>query len=179
MPDLRQTRKNLKIALAAMLGVDLVMAVVYLSPVVGSADSRRQELNRLQAELNTKTRQVAPLKDVDKKVVLAQGQIADFYKKRFVSQNSEILTEFGKLASANGVTIEQGKYKVTGDGPGGLEVVTMEADLGGNYTALAKFINALERDQTFFIINNITLGGEQQGPVKLGMKLETYLKAGS
>ena len=54
----------------------------------------------------------------------------------------------------------------------------MEADLAGNYVALARFINALERDETFFIINSVTLGGEQTGPVKLQMKLETYLKAG-
>jgi hypothetical protein len=55
----------------------------------------------------------------------------------------------------------------------------MEAEFAGNYVALAKFINSLERDQVFFIINSVTLGGQQQGPVKLGVKLETYLKAGS
>jgi len=62
--------------------------------------------------------------------------------------------------------------------PGGLEPVEMEADFAGNYTELAKFINALERDEMFFIINSITLGAQQQGPVKLGVKLETYLKVG-
>ena len=31
----------------------------------------------------------------------------------------------------------------------------------------------------FFIIDSVTLGGEPQGTVKLSMKLETYLKAGS
>jgi len=179
MPDLRQTRKHLKVALAVMLGVDLLTAILYFSPVVGSAESRRQDLNRLQAELNMKTRQVAPLKDLDKKIAVADGQIGDFYKKRFAAQNSEILTELGKLASANGVTIEQGRYKMTGDGPGGLEIVSIEAGVAGNYTAIAKFINALERDETFFIIDNITLGGETQGPVKLDVKLEAYLKAAS
>jgi Tfp pilus assembly protein PilO len=179
MPDLRQTRKNLKTALAVMLGVDLLTAIAYFSPLVGSPESRRQELNRLQAELNMKTRQVAPLKDIDKKIDVAQGQIDNFYKKRFASQNSEILTELGKLASANGVTIEQGRYKVSGDGPGGLQIVAIEANVAGNYTSIAKFINALERDETFFIVDNITLGGETQGPVKLDVKLETYLKAAS
>jgi hypothetical protein len=62
---------------------------------------------------------------------------------------------------------------------GGLQPVEMEAVLAGNYTALAKFINALERDQMFFIINSVTLGGNPQGPVNLTMKLETYLKAGT
>jgi type IV pilus assembly protein PilO len=179
MPDLRRTRKNLKSTLAIMAGIDLLAAVVYFSPLVGSAESRRQEMNTLQTELNTKTRQVAPLKDLPQKVVLASHQITDFYKTRFPSQNSQIPIKFGKLAAANGVTIEQEKYKVKDSETGGLQPVEMEADLAGNYTSLAHFINALERDEMFFIINSVTLGGQPQGPVKLNVKLETYLKAGS
>ena len=179
MPDLRRTRKNLKTALAIMAGVDLLAAIVYFSPLVGSAETRRQELNTLQTELITKTRQVAPLKDLPQKVVLASHQITDFYKTRFPSQESQILTELGKLAAANGVTIDQEKYKVNAAETGGLQPVEIEADFAGNYTSLAKFINALERDEMFFIIDNVTLGGQQQGPVKLSVKLETYLKAGS
>src|SRR5271169_1879825 len=179
MPDLRRTRKNLKTTLAIMAGVDLVAALVYFSPLVGSADSRRQEMNRLQTELNIKTRQVAPLKDLPQKVVLASNQITDFYKKRFPTQNSQVPTEFGKLATANSVLIEQAKYPVKEAELGGLQPMEIEADLAGNYTALAHFINALERDEMFFIINSVTLGGQPQGPVKLNVKLETYLKAGS
>jgi type IV pilus assembly protein PilO len=179
MPDLRRTRKNLTTALAIMAGIDLLAAIVYFSPLVGSAESRRQEQNTLQAELITKTRQVAPLKDLPQKVVLAGHQINDFYKTRLPSQESQILTELGKLAAANGVNIDQEKYKVDAAQAGGLQPVEIDADFAGNYTALAKFINALERDEMFFIINNVTLGGQQQGPVKLGVKLETYLKAGS
>ena len=33
MPDLRQSRKNLKTALAVMAGVDLLAAIVYFSPL--------------------------------------------------------------------------------------------------------------------------------------------------
>jgi Tfp pilus assembly protein PilO len=179
MPDLRQTRKKLQIALAVMVGLDLLAAVVYFSPLVGSAESRQLELNQLQTELTVKTTQVAPLQNLPQKVVVAGKQIGDFYKKRFPTQDSQIPTDFGKLAAANGVTIEQAKYPVKESGPGGLERVEIEADLAGNYTALAKFINSLERADTFFIINSITLGGEPQGAVKLNVKLETYLKAGA
>ncbi len=179
MPDLRRTRKNLKTALAVMAGVDLLAAIVYFSPLVGSAESRRQEMNLLQAELTTKTRLVAPLKDLPQKVVLARHQITDFYKTRFPTQNSQILTELGKLTSANGVSIQHVTYNMKDAEEGGLQPVEMEAILAGNYSSLAKFINALERDQMFFIINSVTLGGNPQGPVNLAMKLETYLKAGT
>ena len=179
MPDLRQTRKKLKTALAVMAGVDLLAAVVYFSPLVGSPETRRQELNTLQTELMTKTRQVAPLKDLPQKVVLAGRQISDFYKKRFPTTESQVLTEFGKVASANGVKIEQGKNKLKDAEQGGLEPVEMEWNLAGDYKSLARFINALERDEMFFIIEGVSLGGQPQGLVKLDMKVETYLKAGS
>jgi len=179
MPDLRQTRKNIKTALGILAAVDIIAAVISLSPLVGSIESRRQELNQLWSELQTKTRQVEPLRNLDQKVITANRQIADFYKKRFPTQDSQIATQFGKLAAANGVTIEQAKYKVLEEEAGRLRPVEMEAELSGNYVSLAKFINALERDDTFFLIGDIALAGEQKGPIKLQMKLETYLKAGA
>jgi type IV pilus assembly protein PilO len=179
MPDLRQTRKNIKTALAVLVGVDIVAVIVFFSPLVGSTESRRQQLNQMWVELQTKTSQVQPLKNLDKKVLIANQQLAEFYKKRFPSQDSQIVTEFGKLAVANGVTIDQARYRVQDVETDRLYPVEMDASLTGNYVALAKFINALERDDTFFLIDGITLGGDQKGPIKLQLKLETYLKAGS
>ena len=46
-----------------------------------------------------------------------------------------------------------------------------------DYLQLVRFINALERDPVFFIIDSVELGGEQGGVVKLQLKLETYQKA--
>jgi len=179
MPDLRKTRKDLKVTLAILAGVDLLAAALYFSPLIGSAETRRMEMNQLQSELTMKTRQVAPLKDLPQKVNVASEQIGDFYKKRLPSENSEILTEIGKLASANGVRIEQGRYKPGENVTVGLQQINMEYDLAGNYTSLARFINAVERDEMFFIIDSVSLGGDPQGPVKLAVKLETYLKVGS
>ena len=179
MPDLRQTRKKLKLILAILGGVSLLAAIVYFSPLVGSTQSRQMQRNRLQAELTTKTRQVAPLKDLPQKIELAKQQIADFYKNRFPSQNSQIYGELGKIAAENGVKIEQVRYKPADTSSNGLQPIEMEADLSGSYTSLAHFINALERDEMFFVINSVTLGGEPQGPVKLSVKLEAYLKIGT
>ncbi len=176
MPDLRQSRKKIKTALGVLVAVDVIAVAVLIS--FGSTDSRRLELNQLWSELQNKTRQVEPLRNLDKKVILANRQIVDFYNKRFPAQDSQIATQFGKLAMANGVTIDSVKYGVKDSEIEHLEPVEIEAELSGNYVSLAKFINALERDDMFFIINSIALGGQQKGPIKLQMKVETYLKAG-
>ena len=172
-------RKKIKTALFIMAAVDLLAVIVYFSPLVGSAEMRMQTIDQSQAELTAKTKQVAPLRDLPQKVRLANREIADFYKKRIPQEDSQIVAEFGKLANENGVAIEQAKYKLAENTLGNLQPVELEADLAGNYTALARFINALERDDMFFIINSITLGGEERGPVKLNLKLEAFLRTAS
>src|SRR5258708_13586540 len=143
--------------------------------MVASTESRRQEIRKVWSVLQVKTRQVEPLGNLREKVKTANVQIADFYKKRFSAQQSQIVTQFDKLAAANGVAVEQTKYKVLEEDAGRLHTVEIDADLSGNYVSLAKFINALERDATFFIISIISLGAATKGPIKLHMTLQTYL----
>jgi type IV pilus assembly protein PilO len=176
MPDLGNTRRKLKVTIASLLVVDLAAAALLLSPIIGSEKSRLGEMDRLWKELQAKTRQVEPLRGLDKKVVLAQKQIDEFYQQRLTSQDSTIYTELGKVAAQSGVKISEIKSKVDDPEPIGLRPMEIEASLSGDYLQLVRFINALERDQLFFIINSVQLGGEQSGVVKLQMKLETFLK---
>ncbi|HET7442867.1 MAG TPA: GspMb/PilO family protein [Terriglobales bacterium] len=178
MPDLRITRAKIRTVLIAMLCVDVAAILLLFSPFIGSLDSRRVHLDQLWTELQQKTRQVEPLRGMDQKVVLAREEIDDFYKERFPAQDSAIFGEIGRVAAQNGVKVEQAKSKVEDPEPVDLRPVTVEVDLSGNYLQLVRFINALERDRMFFIINSVTLGAEQTGNVKLQMKLETYLKTG-
>jgi Tfp pilus assembly protein PilO len=178
MPDLRTTRKNIKSALAVLLGLDVVAAAVLFSPLVGSTESRRVEMNQLWVELQAKTTQLKPLGNLDQKVLAANQQIADFYKRRLPSQDSQISTQLGNLAAESGVSLDAVKYKPVEAEIEQLELVELDADLSGSYVQVARFINALERSDMLFIIDGIELVGEQKG-IRLQMKLETYLKAGS
>jgi hypothetical protein len=179
VPDFRDTRKRLKVALIAMGVVDVIALGVLFSPWVGSNRSRTEELNRSWKELQVKTKQVEPLRGLDKKIVLADGQIKDFYGTRLTSQDSTISEELGKVAAQSGVKISGIKYKLEDQEPVGLRPMQIEAELSGDYLQLVRFINSLERDKLFFLINEVQLGSEQGGVVKLQMKLRTYLKAGT
>jgi hypothetical protein len=179
MPDLRRTTKNVKIALAALVLADLAAIGVYFSPLVGSPQSRREQLNQLWVRLQQKTRQVEPLRGLDKKIPVARTQIEDFYKDRLASQESVISEQIGKLAQQSGVRIGSMKYAAKGTEPVSVERVEIEGDFSGDYLQLVRFINSLERDQIFFLINSVVLGGEQGGQVRLELKMETYLKTGT
>jgi type IV pilus assembly protein PilO len=179
MPDLRDTKGKIKIGLIAMACVDIVAVGLLWSPLIGSAASRRAQMDQLNRELQEKTRQVAPLREIDKKVIVAAQQINTLYKERLPAFDSEISDRIGKLAQQSGIRILQAKYKTEDTESVGLAPVLVEAELSGDYLQLVRFVNSVERDKMFFILNSVALGGEQNGPVKLEMKLETYLKTGA
>jgi hypothetical protein len=59
---------------------------------------------------------------------------------------------------------------------GALTEVRMDASLSGDYRPLVLFINSLERDRMFFLIDGVTLTGQQSGTVGLRLRLTTYLR---
>lgn len=178
MPDLSEARRKLKIAIGAMVAADVLALGIIVSPLVGSTAARKAELNQLWQELQARTREVEPLRGLDKKIPVAEQQINLFYRDRLPGRESEIAEALGKLASQSGVKLLQAKYKFGDQEAVQLRPVLVEADIEGSYPELARFVNALERSQVFFIVDSVSLA-EQNGPVRLQLKLETYMKTGS
>ena len=179
MADLQHSRRTLKIVIAVLVAVDVIAGAVLLSPLVGSAESRRLQMNQLAAELKMKTHQVEPLRGMDKKVALAKVEIPQFYKDRFAAQDSDIVQELGKLASESGVKIQQAKYKQQDpESDGRIVPLLIEGNFAGDYLQLVKFINSLERSKLFITVDSVDLAGEAAGPVKLQVSMHSYLRLG-
>ena len=188
MPDLRQTRNRLKIAFTSLVVVDVILVVVLFSPLVGSQQSRTEETLQRHTELLQKTRDVKPLQGLDKKIPLAQEQIDHFYKERLPAEGSAISGDLNRLATESGVKVGGIKYsqktstnsnEIAPEEVVGLRRVVIDAQLSGDYLPLMRFVNSLERNQLFFLVDSVELGGEQAGVIRVNMKLETYLKTGA
>lgn len=179
MPDLGGARRKLKIAIGAMLVADVVAAVVLFSPLVGSADSRKAQLLELRVELQKKTREVQPLRGMDQKIVLAKDEIGGFYKDRFAARDSDLTNELGKLASQNGIRIQQARYTKEDEESSGVVPVAIEGSFSGDYLQLVRFINTLERSKMFIDVDSVDLAGESAGPVRLQITMHSYLRSGA
>ena len=174
MPDLKHTRNRLTIIVATLVVIDIAAAVVLLTPFAGAEGKRQQEMNRLW--LSLKSRESQPWRGMDKKIPQAQQQIADFYRNRLPDTYSGISTSLDKIGSESGIRVSGEKYSEKDAGMEGLERVEIAAEVSGDYLQLVRFINALERNKLFFIVDDLELGNEQGGIVKLQIKLETYLR---
>lgn len=177
MVDLQQTKNRLKTTFIALGVLNLALLGVLFSPLVGSVQGRLQQLDQLRAQLQVKKRQVEPLSGLDKKVEVAAKQVDHFYQERIPAKDSAISERLGKIASDSGVELAQVKNTFGDPEPVGLSPVIVEANLSGDYLQLVRFINSLEREQLFFIVDSVDLGGEQGDTVKLRMKLRTFLRS--
>jgi type IV pilus assembly protein PilO len=179
MANLRQARRRVYIILGVLFAIDLAAAAVLLTPVAGSAAKRQQEFDSLRRQVHRKLQLVIPPDQVQTRVDEARTQIDTFFRERLAPAASALSGELGKLATSNGVRLNAAKYAELESDLPGLTHLRIEANITGDYLAIVKFINAVERDKMFFIINNVSLTEQQGGSVGLGVTLETYLKGGA
>ena len=178
MAEVLDFRKKAKIAIAALLVVDIAAVVLLFSPLVGSESSRREQLDQLWQELQRK----------DARGRTAQGcgqedrgsQPAD----RRVLQDPAARAGFGDLRGTGQGSETEWRSRSDRFAPRPRTRTRWACArwrsrriFPGDYLQLVRFINSLERDPLFFIIDSVDLGGEQSGVVKLQLKLETYQKA--
>jgi type IV pilus assembly protein PilO len=175
MPDLKRTRQRLKFAIAALVLVDAAAVAMLVTPLAGMRESRQQELR--QEWLQLKSREYAPWRGLDKKLPRAKEQIDEFYQERFPAQESEISANLGAVSSQSGVRLSGVKYSVKDAPIEGLERVEIAANLSGDYLQLVRFVNALERNKLFFLVDGVELGSAQNGIVGLQIRIETYLRS--
>lgn len=176
MANLRTARQRFTTAVVILAVLDVAAIAFLLSPLGRSRSVREMEWADARRELQLKRADAVPLRGMDKKLDLARQEIADFYKERFPYQYSAVSTELGKVASETGVRVSQISYDPKPAEVPNLQQVVISANLDGDYLQVVKFINALERDKMFFMVDSLTLAQEQGGMVRLQVKLETYLR---
>ncbi len=179
MADIRQTRRKLIIAAAVMLVLDIVSIAILISPIGRGSREGRQKEAQLLSELQVKTRQTIPLRGLDAKIVNASKEIKSFYAARFPDNFAAVPARLNKLASEHGVKLSAAQYSTEPTDVPGVNRVKIQAGIDGDYLKEAKFINAVERDRTFFIIDNVALGEQQKGDVHLQITFETYVRSAS
>lgn len=136
----------------------------------------QQQLQRKEADAAAE-----PLRGVDAKVEESTAGADRFYRERLPVVQSQVVAELGELAKKNNVRMTRATYTpepVLAGTNNELTEEKIDASLSGDYRPLVQFINSLERDKTFFMIDGVTLTGQQTGLVNLRLQLTTYLRGG-
>ena len=164
------------VAIIVLLVLNLTLAIRLILAWDRAKQGDAARIEASQEQYRAIKLKTAPLRGLDKKIDQAKLDQQAFYEKRFPATTSEVLTELGALAVKNNVLLarDQNAYRKPQQG---LVQLDMEATLSGDYAPVVRFINGLERDKLFFLIEGVALNGQQGGVVSLRMHLTTFLRA--
>jgi Tfp pilus assembly protein PilO len=155
----------LAVAMAVRLGLDWAVMDSHSTEVLAGK----------QIQLRALEIQTAPLRGLDQRVEKTREQLEDFYQKRIPPNYSSIDARITELYVASGVRLTRVQYTQGAPGPG-LTEISMDASISGNYPAIMRFINSLERDPMFLIIRAMAFTGQQGGLVNLRLRVSTWLR---
>jgi len=178
MSNLRSARRVVYVMLAGLLAIDAVAVAVLLLPLLHIRSSSQNEFQLVRRQLEAKKKVTIPPEQVQQRLDEAAKQIDKFYQERIPAEASAITDRLGATASKAGVHLLQARYDTGESDATGLRPVQIDASLRGDYVQEVKFINALERDRMFFIVDRVTLGEETAGEVRLQVRVQTFLKDG-
>jgi Tfp pilus assembly protein PilO len=181
MRNLTKVRRQFVVVLAVLGVVDLLLIIYLLLP--GSSPSGRLAKEQsLQQQVTALTLEVAPLHGIDKKLAQTRVDVKKFYEQKVPSQFSEISQHLEKLMQETGVTASGGIHYNQGteqkdkvDLPD-VRRVSIETTVTGEYSKVARFINAMEQDKFVFVIEQISLTSQESGAISLQVKFETFMK---
>ena len=162
------------IVILLLLNLTLAVRLVFAWNRAKQGDASR--IAASQSEYRAMKLKTTPLRGLDKKIDQAKLDQQAFYDKRFPANDSEVLSALGALAVKNNVLLARGQYAHRKPQQGLVEL-DMETSLSGDYAPVVRFINGLERDKLFFLIQGVALNGQQNGVVSLRMRLTTFLRA--
>jgi Tfp pilus assembly protein PilO len=181
MGSLAKIRKQF-ITILAVLGAVGLLVIIYLLLPGSSASTLAAKEKSLQEQVNTLTREVAPLKGIDIQLDKTRKDVKHFYDEKVPNQFSQISQHLEKLMKDTGVstqgihyTEERNDQKDKNDLPD-VRRVGIDTTVSGEYSKVAHFINALEQDKFVFVINQISLSSQESGVISLQIKCETFLK---
>ena len=163
----------------AGFGVLLALAIllsVRLGLDLAATGSRTSEvLAEKQLQMKALDAQTAPLRGLDGRIEKSRLQMREFLSKRIPANYSSISNRIGQLEVQSGVRLSRVQYT---QGAPGVELteISMDAGISGDYPQIMRFINSIERDQTFFIIRAMALTGQQGGLVNLRLRVSTWLR---
>ncbi|MFZ1940655.1 MAG: hypothetical protein WBA18_21090 [Terracidiphilus sp.] len=153
------------IALGIRLGFDWTATDAHANSVL---TSKQLQLKALEI-------QTVPLRGIDGRVEKTREQIDHFQQKRIPPNYSSIDERIDELEVASGVHLTRVQYTQRPPGSG-LTEITIDTNLAGDYPAIMRFVNGIERDPIFFVIRAMSFTGQQGGLVSLRMEVSTWLR---
>lgn len=169
-------------ALGIVLLADVVLGVVSYRLAADNQSAQKQAL--AEARNRKKLLESAVQRATNIRASLPQVQKqCDAFEESFRPSSrgySGILADLGQIAGKAGLATEAITFRQEDLPSRGMVRVEVAAVVAGDYTSVVRFINGLQRSESFYILDSLSLASSADtrgASLKLNLRLKTYFRA--
>lgn len=164
------------------LGLLLVVdgALLFVNWRNGGAEAQAQNLRALKYQYAVMSKDVSHAQDIEKRLPQIQEQCDAFFKKQLSPASggySAIVADLAKIAEKAGIRTSGVSYNQQPVTDRGVIEVEVAGTVEGDYSSLVRFINGLERSDSFYLLDKLVLASSTEGKIKLTLELRTYFRS--
>jgi Tfp pilus assembly protein PilO len=176
----QEWKKWVRVALGILLAVDILLVAVIWQARQAAPQALRDDRARLKNEAELLRKDVQYGEKVQRELSVADKEYKQFYGDDFLNASagySSLIADLGEIAGHSGVQTGGVTFKQKDLRDRGVTEIFITASVEGDYPGLVHFINGLERSRYFYLLDDLTLGSESAGSVKLNLVLRTYFRS--
>jgi Tfp pilus assembly protein PilO len=137
------------------------------------------ELQRLMKQREIMQGDLRRGDEIQKSLPAIEQQDDAFFHEEFrplPTGYSALVADLHSLASQSGLQMDSITYDQHPADAHGLVQVNIAESVEGNYQSLVTFLNALQRSQSFYILDGLALSSSTEGGVRLSLQLRTFFR---
>lgn len=170
-------------ALALLVAADIALGVY--SWKLGTARSAQQELAALTLNRDLLKKDIQRAEDIRLHIPAIQKDCASFEQSLLPdgSVYSTLTSELNSIAAKSGLRLDNQAFKrAEVKGQSRLTELSIDAQVTGDYRGVVRFLNGLQRAQTFYAVDEIAAqsaakSGGAKDLLKVKMHIKTYVRA--
>jgi len=173
--------KTLVIAGVALIFVADIALIVFMWHLGGTDPN---ELRRQRGEMETTVKllkaDIVRGDRIQKNMPGVGKEADDFYKNDLPPLSggySVVIADLTEIATKAGLRTASVAFHDHDLKGRGVVDVDIEENVEGDYGAVLKFIQGIERSKSFYLLNNLGLDNSQPGTLRLSLQLHTYFRS--
>lgn len=174
----RNWKKWTRWALGLLLALDATLLFVNWRD--GGVEAQAQNLRALKYQFAVMSKDVRHAQDIEKRLPEIQQQCDTFFKDQLSPSSggySAIVADLGEIARRAGLRTSGVSYNQQPVKDREVIEVEVAATVEGDYPSLVRFINGLERSESFYLLDKLALASTTEGSIKLTLELRTYFRS--
>ncbi|MDE3136459.1 MAG: hypothetical protein KGL59_07785 [Acidobacteriota bacterium] len=173
-------KRWVQVALALLLAADAGLAIERWRMNIAASEQQLQlQALRLRTEVAALRVNLDKARSVERGIPQIAGECDRFYDEQLLGPSqgyAALIADLGGIAEKAGLQTSGVRFAQKDSSEHGVTEVDATAIIEGNYDALIRFINGLERSKNFYVLDSLQLASSTKGQVKLNIRLHTYFR---